>query len=76
MKIFSYLAILLVKIYQVAISPFFPKRCNFEPTCSQYMIDAIKIHGLFRGIYLGIKRILKCTPNRKFTYDPVPKKKK
>ena len=39
------------------------------------MIDAIKIHGLFKGIYLGIKRILKCTPNREFTYDPVPEKK-
>lgn len=66
----------MVRIYQIAISPFFPQRCNFRPTCSEYTLEAIKIHGIIVGIYLGVKRILKCTPNREFTYDPVPKKKK
>ena len=68
--------IFFIKIYQLCISPFFPKRCNFEPSCSEYMLEAIKIHGILKGLFLGIKRILKCTPNRPFTYDPVPEKKK
>jgi putative membrane protein insertion efficiency factor len=68
--------ILLIKIYQVCISPFFLKRCNFEPSCSQYVIEAIAIYGIFKGCWLGIKRISKCTPNRQFTYDPVPLKNK
>lgn len=76
MKIINYFFIFLIKIYQVAISPFFPKRCNFEPSCSEYMIEAVRIHGVFKGVYLGVKRILKCTPNRQFTFDPVPPKKK
>ncbi len=67
--------IFLIRVYQLCISPFFPHRCNFRPTCSQYTIDAIKVHGIFKGLYLGAKRILKCTPNREFTYDPVPEKK-
>ena len=74
-KIFTIFIIFLIKTYQLCISPFFPKRCNFEPSCSNYMIQAIKIHGILKGILLGIKRILKCTPNREFTYDPVPEKK-
>jgi putative membrane protein insertion efficiency factor len=57
----------------MCISPFFPRRCNFEPTCSQYAIDAIKIHGVIKGIWLFCKRIIKCTPNRKWKYDPVEK---
>ena len=74
-NILNSLAIFLIKIYQIAISPFFPKRCNFKPTCSEYTLEAIKIHGFIKGIFLLIKRISKCTPNRKFTFDPVPIKK-
>ncbi len=74
-KYITYFLLFLIKIYQLCVSPFFPKRCNFEPSCSEYTIEAIKIHGIFKGIYLGIRRILKCTPNREFTYDPVPPKK-
>ena len=66
----------LIRIYQLCISPFFPQRCNFKPSCSEYMLEAIKVHGIIKGIYLGTKRILKCTPNREFTYDPVPPKNK
>ena len=74
-KIIAHFALLLIKIYQLCISPFFPQRCNFKPSCSEYTVEAIKVHGVIKGIYLGIRRILKCTPNREFTYDPVPPKK-
>ena len=51
--------------------------CKFIPTCSNYMIEAIEIHGLFKGLYFGIKRLLKCSPltKSKYIYDPVPKNK-
>lgn len=52
--------------------------CKFIPTCSDYMIIALNEHGLFKGLYLGIKRLLKCSPFTKnqYQYDPVPKKLK
>ncbi|MBK9224447.1 MAG: membrane protein insertion efficiency factor YidD [Flavobacterium sp.] len=62
----------LVRLYQVAISPFTPASCRFEPTCSNYTIEALKIHGLFYGSFLAIKRILSCHPWGKEGYDPVP----
>lgn len=74
-KIIKYFLLLLIKIYHICISPFLGHHCNFRPSCSEYMFEAIKIHGIIKGICLGTKRILKCTPNRNFTYDPVPKKK-
>ena len=50
--------------------------CKYIPTCSNYMIEALEIHGLIKGLYLGIKRLLKCNPftKNKNIYDPVPKK--
>lgn len=52
--------------------------CKFIPTCSNYMIEAIERYGLIKGLYLGIKRLLKCNPFTKneYQYDPVPKKSK
>ena len=73
-KILIFPLILLIRFYQTAISPFTPSACRFEPTCSSYFIEALKIHGLFSGSYLGIKRILSCNPWGKSGYDPVPKK--
>lgn len=74
------LAVLPIRIYQKLISPLFPGCCRFRPTCSQYMIEAIKTHGLFKGGYLGIARLLRCHPWGKSGDDPVPpvksKKKK
>lgn len=67
--------IFLVRIYQTVISPLTPATCRFEPTCSQYMIVALQIHGTFKGGYLGLKRILSCHPWGKSGYDPVPEKK-
>lgn len=65
---------LLIRLYQVGISPFIPKSCRFVPSCSYYFIDALKIHGLFYGSFLGVKRILSCHPWGKTGYDPVPEK--
>ncbi len=71
-KILIYPFVLLVRFYQGAISPFTPSACRFEPTCSSFMIEALQIHGLFYGGFLGIKRILSCHPWGKKGYDPVP----
>ncbi len=61
-------------MYQIFISPLLPKSCRYEPTCSAYMIEAIKIWGPFKGLFLGIKRILSCRPGGGCGYDPVPKR--
>ena len=66
--------ILLIRFYQKFISPMFPAKCRFYPTCSQYTLEAVKEHGAIKGTYLGIKRILKCHPFHEGGYDPVPKK--
>ena len=68
------LLILLIKIYQNSISPLLGKNCRFIPTCSQYTIQAILEYGSFKGIIMGIKRIIKCNPCSKGGFDPVPKK--
>lgn len=70
----SFLAVLLVKIYQKLISPLLPDSCRFYPTCSQYSIEAFHMHGFFIGMYLSIKRILRCNPFCKCGFDPVPEK--
>ncbi len=50
--------------------------CRFKPTCSEYMIESIEYYGVIKGLYLGIKRILKCHPFGKYGYDPVIKEEK
>ena len=65
----------LIKFYQLAISPWLGKNCRYQPTCSHYMLEALKIHGLLKGGFLGIKRILSCHPWGGSGYDPVPPKK-
>lgn len=67
--------IYLLKLYKKVISPLLPHACRFQPTCSEYMAEAIKIHGIFYGVYLGIKRILRCHPWGGSGFDPVPLKK-
>ncbi|HQB69464.1 MAG TPA: membrane protein insertion efficiency factor YidD [Paludibacteraceae bacterium] len=71
-KIIIYLLILPIRFYQAAISPMFPSSCRYTPTCSQYSIEAIKKHGPLKGLWLGIKRILRCNPWGGSGYDPVP----
>ncbi|MGL4362783.1 MAG: membrane protein insertion efficiency factor YidD [Cellulosilyticaceae bacterium] len=65
----------MIRFYQRGISPFFGARCRFVPTCSAYTYEAIKIHGVLKGITLGIIRISKCHPFHEPMYDPVPQKK-
>ncbi len=64
----------LIRFYQKFLSPLCPGVCRFRPTCSQYMIEAIAVHGPFKGVWLGIKRILRCHPWGGSGYDPVPPK--
>ena len=68
--------ILLVRFYQLAISPWMGSNCRYQPTCSSYMIEALKEHGLLKGLWLGAKRIGRCHPWGGHGYDPVPKNKK
>lgn len=68
------LLIKLIKLYQ--ITPLKSHNaCRHQPTCSNYMIQAIELHGVFKGLYLGTKRILKCNPLGTYGYDPVPERK-
>ncbi|SFZ81929.1 membrane protein insertion efficiency factor YidD [Tenacibaculum maritimum] len=75
-RIFTYPFILLVRFYQLAISPFTPATCRYTPTCSSYAIEALKEYGLLYGGWLAIKRIFSCHPWGGSGYDPVPKKEK
>lgn len=72
MKIFI---IRLIKGYRVLISPLFPPTCRFQPTCSQYAIEAIEAFGVWHGSALAIGRVLRCHPLHPGGYDPVPAKK-
>ena len=64
--------ILLIRFYQVCISPLKPPTCRFTPTCSQYALEAFRKHGVFKGFYLTVRRILRCHPWGGHGYDPVP----
>ncbi|MCH6575492.1 MAG: membrane protein insertion efficiency factor YidD [Bacteroidetes bacterium] len=64
--------IIVIKIYQWLISPLIPSSCRYTPTCSHYTVEALKKHGLFKGGWLGIKRISKCHPWGGSGHDPVP----
>ncbi len=66
------LLVLLVKFYQWFVSPVLPSHCTHTPSCSSYMIEAIQSHGVLRGVWLGVKRLLRCHPFSKGGYDPVP----
>lgn len=74
MKALSWLLILPVYFYKYAISPILPASCRHVPSCSQYAIEALKIHGPFRGLWLATRRILHCHPWGTHGYDPVPPK--
>ena len=66
------LVILLIQFYRLFISPLFPPRCRFQPTCSQYAVTAIDRFGLFKGGGMTIKRVCSCHPWNIGGYDPVP----
>jgi len=66
------IALVLIRFYQLAISPFTPPSCRYVPTCSQYGYEAITKHGLIKGGLLTAKRLLRCHPFSKGGIDPVP----
>nr|WP_244405188.1 membrane protein insertion efficiency factor YidD [Ignavibacterium album] len=72
LKLLAFPFIILIKIYQIFISPLFPSSCRYTPTCSQYTLEALKKYGLLKGLWLGIKRISRCHPWGGSGYDPVP----
>lgn len=65
----------LLRAYQYLLSPFFGQHCRFTPTCSQYAIDALREHGLWRGSMLAARRVLRCHPWHPGGMDPVPKRR-
>jgi putative membrane protein insertion efficiency factor len=71
-SILARLAVLMVRGYQVTLSPLLPSACRYQPTCSAYMIDALERYGALRGAWLGARRILRCHPFARGGYDPVP----
>ena len=80
MKIIDQFIILIIKFYKFFISPFLSPNCRYQPTCSEYFIDCIKLNGKLRGILLGTKRILKCHPIKFLGggsgFDPAPNHEK
>ena len=79
-KIFSKILILLIKLYQLILSPILGSNCRYLPTCSEYFIDCLKEFGFFKGCLLGTKRILSCHPIKflggSSGFDPVKKEMK
>ena len=63
-----------IRAYRRFLSPVLPHRCRFYPSCSEYAIEAVETHGVFRGGWLAVRRLLKCQPLHPGGYDPVPKK--
>lgn len=75
-KLIKNAVIFLIRTYQLTISPVFSHgSCRYNPTCSQYAVEAIEIHGVFKGSLMAARRILRCNPFSKGGWDPVPPKK-
>ena len=72
MKPISWILVSLIRIYQLAISPFTPAHCRYLPTCSAYAGEAIARHGVARGGWLALRRVLRCHPWGGSGLDPVP----
>ncbi|MGD1805446.1 membrane protein insertion efficiency factor YidD [Dapis sp. BLCC M126] len=68
------LLIKLIKGYKILISPMLPPSCRFQPTCSEYAMEAIERFGIFKGTRMAVMRILRCHPFHPGGYDPVPPK--
>jgi len=62
----------IIKLYKRVVSPLLPPACRFLPTCSEYAIEAIEKHGAPKGLYLALRRVLRCHPLREGGFDPVP----
>jgi uncharacterized protein len=67
-----WLALKIIRFYQLAISPWLPPSCIYYPTCSQYGLEAISKYGFFKGGWMAVRRILRCHPFAQGGHDPVP----
>ena len=67
-----WLPVKLIRLYQITLSPYMGRQCRYTPTCSNYALEALRKHGLLRGSWLALKRILRCAPWGGSGYDPVP----
>lgn len=70
--LFRTLLIFLIRFYQRCISPYLPRTCRYWPSCSAYAVEAVQVHGAWRGGILAAKRIGRCNPWSKGGIDPVP----
>jgi putative membrane protein insertion efficiency factor len=61
-----------IRLYQRFVSPLLPQRCKYYPTCSQYAVEAIRVHGPLRGLLMSVWRLLRCNPFSNGGLDPVP----
>jgi len=71
-RVLAFPFVLLIQGYRMFISPILPPSCRYQPTCSAYTLEALKKYGIFKGGWLGIKRITSCHPWGGSGYDPVP----
>ncbi len=71
-EVLSGLAVFIIRLYKIFVSPLLPQSCRYYPTCSVYSMQAIKMHGFLKGGFLSLKRILSCNPLGKGGFDPVP----
>ena len=71
-KLLAQPLVLLVKLYQLVISPMLPPSCRFYPSCSHYSVEALQTHGVFKGSWLTVWRIVRCNPFHPGGYEPVP----
>jgi hypothetical protein len=71
-SIVARLTVLMIRGYQVTLSPLLPSACRYQPTCSAYAIEAVERYGVVRGAWMGAWRILRCHPFARGGYDPVP----
>jgi putative membrane protein insertion efficiency factor len=68
----TWLFVLLIRFYQLFISPGLPASCRFAPSCSAYTLEAVQRHGALKGVWLGARRLIRCHPWHPGGYDPVP----
>ncbi len=66
--------VVLIEVYRKVLSPLTPARCRFVPSCSLYTVDAIREFGAIKGVWLGIRRLLKCHPFHPGGFDPIPRR--